>query len=697
MKNLTKRTLSLVVVLALALSLLSGLGFTASAATVNYVTGNPSSKYQNVIKNWGTRGTTATFLSPNAEAFYAENDVTYEELSALSGSSTTSSVPSSALYRKLNDLVESNQNKTTSYDDTKALFAYTDCQGSGVTSNKISSFYSGTPIGPSWDGGWNREHTWPNSKGDANGKGEDDIMMLRPTSTSENSSRGNKAYGEGGSFYHPNSESGGKYDLRGDVARIVLYVYTRWGTANMWGASGVIESKEVLLKWMEEDPVDTWEMGRNDSTESIVGTRNVYGDYPELAFCLFTEDLPTDMETPSGIASGSNVTYAVTAVSNNTSYGTVTVNGNKITAFPATGYYTDGYTVTKGQASVTQNGNVFVVTPSSDCTVQINFKARTAGTYAFVENGKTVSSLKAYLGDTVTLPDYTGDAPEGYTFLGWVTTPVAETTDKPTTVHKVGDKYTLNASVTFYSLLACFDSNASGAGNDLFNKHSGDVVEGDYLLISDGGAMKASILNSRLAYTDVTITNNSVSQPTADLIWHIESTGDGYYTIYNKAGNSYAASTGAKNKAALSGTVNDNSKWKIFINSKGNYEIQNKANDAKGVNDTLLRNTTFGFACYASSFNTTPTELYKLSEGAMLYTTSVGTEPTPPETETVPGDLTGDKEVNNDDVVLLLWHTLFPEEYPITVSGDFTGDGETNNDDVVLLLWHTLFPEEYPL
>ena len=63
----------------------------------------------------------------------------------------------------------------------------------------------------------------------------------------------------------------------------------------------------------------------------------------------------------------------------------------------------------------------------------------------------------------------------------------------------------------------------------------------------------------------------------------------------------------------------------------------------------------------------------------------------------MPGDLTGDGEVNNDDVVLLLWNTLFPEEYPVDVDADFTGDGNINNEDVVLLLWHTLFPEDYPL
>ena len=61
-----------------------------------------------------------------------------------------------------------------------------------------------------------------------------------------------------------------------------------------------MESLEVLLEWMEADPVDTWELGRNDSVESITGTRNVFVDYPELAFILFGEEVPAGMQTPSG-------------------------------------------------------------------------------------------------------------------------------------------------------------------------------------------------------------------------------------------------------------------------------------------------------------------------------------------------------------------------------------------------------------
>ena len=65
--------------------------------------------------------------------------------------------------------------------------------------------------------------------------------------------------------------------------------------------------------------------------------------------------------------------------------------------------------------------------------------------------------------------------------------------------------------------------------------------------------------------------------------------------------------------------------------------------------------------------------------------------------EEIPGDLTSDGSVDNLDVEHLLWHTLFPESYPITQTADYNHDGSTDNLDVEYLLWHTLFPEDYPL
>ena len=87
MKKLSMRSLAWLTTLLMLVSVFASLiVLPAEAATVDYVY---SGKY---IYNWGTREEVATFLSPNAIEFYEDNNTSYAELSALSGSSSTSSV-----------------------------------------------------------------------------------------------------------------------------------------------------------------------------------------------------------------------------------------------------------------------------------------------------------------------------------------------------------------------------------------------------------------------------------------------------------------------------------------------------------------------------------------------------------------------------------------------------------------------------
>lgn len=561
MKNSVRRAFSLLVALALLVSLLPGVTIIADAATVDYVTGTAGS-YSNVIKNWGSRGTTATFLSPNAELFYT--DTTYEELAALSGSTSTSSVPSSELYLALQDLMKSNHTSITSYDGTKELYAYTDCEEAG---NYISAFYSGMQVGPEWDSGatWNREHTWPNSKG-LGGSDENDIMMLRPASASVNSGRGNKAYGVSSGFYDPNEPSGGTYNLHGDVARIVLYVYVRWAnTSYMWGSDGVIESLDLLLDWMEEDPVDTWEMGRNDSVESITGTRNVFVDYPELAFLLFGQAVP-EMTTPSGNAAGSE--YTITATVNDASMGSAVVSGQTITAYPAEGYQVAGYTLVSGTATVTQSGNIFTVQAESDCTVCINFSARTPAQVTYYENGIAVDSAAMYVGDKLTLPTHSGTVPEGYNFLGWITENLDETETRPGTVYEVGDSYTITEAVTFYSLYSRVQSGGTGTGLWTLVTDASRLTAGAQVIIAANsyGYVAGSLSSTFLVHLAASFAddlNTVVEIPDGATIFTLGGS-DGAWTFTNGDGE-LLYSKAAKNLNFSSGV----STWTISIASSG--------------------------------------------------------------------------------------------------------------------------------
>lgn len=605
-------------VVILCISLLSGLSF---AADVSYQTGNPGS-FKNVILNWGTRGKTADFLSPNAQAFYEDNHVTYEQLAAQSGASSVSSVPSSQLYRTLQALMRSNHKVTTSYDATKALYSYTDCQES--SRSKMTCFYSGKRIGPDWDSAatWNREHTWPNSKG-LGGSDENDIMMLRPTAVSANSSRGNTAYGESGSFYDPNAESGGKLNLHGDVARIFLYTYVRWGnTSYAWGSSGVMQSKDVLLKWMEEDPVDTWELGRNDSVESITGTRNVFVDYPELAFVMFNEEIPSDMPTPSSEAINGGVSYSITALSGNTAWGTVSINGKTITASPAEGYCAAGYTLLSGTAQVTQEGNTFTVSASSDCTIQINFEARREVSVSLVENGGTAQTIKVFSGDSCTLPSHTSELPEGYEFRGWVSTQISSTDSKPAPVYPAGSGVTVTDDKTYYALYSYGVGDTTESCWNLVTSED-TLTAGDQVVLASNASGKVAADITKQYLTDAAAVFSAdyeqiTSLPDKAVIFTLGRTGS-YWTLTNQSGQQLGC-TGLKNLVWGSGVRN----WTITVNNTGDVTLSSTTTSYGRFlyNVTSPRFNTYTSATSASMLLP---QLYRLEggTGTTYYTTEL--------------------------------------------------------------------------
>lgn len=254
-----------------------------------------------IVANWGARGEDCVFLSSYADSFYSGN-YEYEVLSKKLGSSTQSSVPSSALYKDLHNLMESKHTFFTYYDGNKNVrdyYKYSECVSNDTT--QVALFYRGGFETSDWNQGnlWNQEHTWPQSKLSTSQQ-IGDLMHLRSTNPSENSTRGNKPYGNSGTCYDPG------VSVRGDCARTMLYMYVRWELSNqMWGTTnskGVFPNFSILLDWMEQDPVDTWEMGRNDAVQTVTGTRNVFVDYPEYAWLLFGQEIPDTLLTPSGNA-----------------------------------------------------------------------------------------------------------------------------------------------------------------------------------------------------------------------------------------------------------------------------------------------------------------------------------------------------------------------------------------------------------
>ena len=63
-----------------------------------------------------------------------------------------------------------------------------------------------------------------------------------------------------------------------------------------------------------------------------------------------------------------------------------------------------------------------------------------------------------------------------------------------------------------------------------------------------------------------------------------------------------------------------------------------------------------------------------------------------------PNDIDGNYHADGDDVIYLLYHSLFgQEEYPVIQNCDFNNDGKVDSNDAVYLMYYNLFGDKYPL
>ncbi|MCB0463344.1 MAG: endonuclease [Flavobacteriaceae bacterium] len=153
-------------------------------------------------------------------------------------------------------------------------------------------------------GKWNREHTYPRSRGGfdsledlddiADGKdifwnttadslrhGNSDAHALRAADAIENSIRNNQHYGQ---YIGPSGTLGSFY---GDVARSVLYMAVRYNGLEVVngfpeGTEGELGDLATLLNWHRNDPPDDFEMNRNNIVYTWQFNRNPFIDQPDL-------------------------------------------------------------------------------------------------------------------------------------------------------------------------------------------------------------------------------------------------------------------------------------------------------------------------------------------------------------------------------------------------------------------------------
>jgi len=161
-------------------------------------------------------------------------------------------------------------------------------------------------------GKWNREHTFPRSRGGffsieedniADGKdifwttnadslrhGNSDVHALRASDGIENSTRNNQFYGQ---YTGPENNQGSFY---GDVARSVLYMAIRYNGLEVVngypeGNVGQMGDLELLLDWHRNDPPDDFEMNRNNVVYTWQFNRNPFIDQPDLIEYIWGDNI----------------------------------------------------------------------------------------------------------------------------------------------------------------------------------------------------------------------------------------------------------------------------------------------------------------------------------------------------------------------------------------------------------------------
>ena len=246
------------------------------------------------------------------------------------------------LLGQVHDLITTTHKKYTTYADCKNP-TYVQKTDPGSNDKSIMEFYSQADMSSTWQSGasgtWNREHCWCQSL--SNGLwgetgGGADLYHIRPTESRLNSTRSNNRYGVVNSktpaYYKDTANnsilagynSGGVFEpldyVKGDVARIMLYVYTHYNTysnvggttngngsssffgtlkfTNVMAASSEDAAIKLLLNWHNADPVDKVETTRNDAVYAIQGNRNPFVDHPEYVDAIWG-DKPLEGETPT--------------------------------------------------------------------------------------------------------------------------------------------------------------------------------------------------------------------------------------------------------------------------------------------------------------------------------------------------------------------------------------------------------------
>lgn len=156
---------------------------------------------------------------------------------------------------------------------------------------------------------WVREHVFPRSLGTPNLGFEfvgADAHHLRSIDSQRNNSRSNRIFEEGSGIDMSYITTAGNWypgnQWKGDIARMIMYMYVRYTTQCLPTNVGVgstsysplADMPNVFLDWNQQDPVSQYEINRNNILNTLQGNRNPFIDNPYLATIIWNGPQATD-------------------------------------------------------------------------------------------------------------------------------------------------------------------------------------------------------------------------------------------------------------------------------------------------------------------------------------------------------------------------------------------------------------------
>jgi endonuclease I len=289
--------------------------------------------------------------------------------------STSQNLYGNSLRIQLNELISDHQ--VVSYSNCIAALKETDVDPED--SNLIKLVYKNVAINhnnfaydinnPDHLDYWNREHVWAKSLGSFGPGGEfenspayTDLHNLKPSDMSINYDRGNKGFDTGGAEH--TEASGCNFtneswepptNVKGDIARILFYMDIRYNGTNNEPNLTITEELDTypnpeigvlstLLEWHENDPIDEFELNRNNQIYEWQNNRNPFIDHPEYVNRIWGEDsVPITMGTAALIISeyieGSSNNKALELY--NTSIDTIDLSDYKVLKITNGGFWAE--------------------------------------------------------------------------------------------------------------------------------------------------------------------------------------------------------------------------------------------------------------------------------------------------------------------------------------------------------------------